>query len=138
MNFKIWINLASNNLPAAKDFYQKIGFEMNTMHEAPHMVSMFVGLNRIVINLFEVKLMEQFMGNHPITITQKSNEVLFSISAESPAEVDEWAKKVRVAGGVLYSEPMLVDGWMYGFGFMDPDGHRFNLLYMDMSKMPLN
>ena len=27
-------------------------------------------------------------------------------------------------------------GWMYGFGFCDIDGHRWNVLYMDMSKMP--
>jgi len=24
---------------------------------------------------------------------------------------------------------------MYGCGFTDPDGHRWNALYMDMSKM---
>lgn len=26
--------------------------------------------------------------------------------------------------------------WMYGAGFTDLDGHRWNVLYMDMSKMP--
>ncbi|WP_256213145.1 hypothetical protein [Bacillus sp. OV322] len=30
----------------------------------------------------------------------------------------------------------LLDGWMYGCGFADSDGHRWNALYMDMSKMP--
>ncbi|MDF2859634.1 MAG: hypothetical protein K0Q87_5485, partial [Neobacillus sp.] len=27
-------------------------------------------------------------------------------------------------------------GWMYGCGVADPDGHRWNVLFMDMSKMP--
>lgn len=136
MKFNLWINLASNNIEKAKLFYQNIGFEINNKHSAPHMVSMFVGKDRIVINLFENNLMKNFIGDHPVTQTDKSNEVLFSIGAETPAEVDSWANKVRSAGGILYSEPEYVDGWMYGFGFLDPDGHRFNLLYMDMSKIP--
>lgn len=136
MNFNLWINLASKNLVNAKKFYQNIGFEINKQHEAPHMVSMFVGKDRLVINLFDENLMVNFMGNQPVTNKQNSNEVLFSIGAETPSEVDLWAQKVKKAGGTLYSEPEYVDGWMYGFGFLDPDGHRFNLLYMDMSKMP--
>ncbi len=137
MNFNIWLNLASNDLSKAKKFYEDIGFEINKQHVAPHMVSMFVGKGRLVINLFEEKLMEQFMGNQKVTLTQNSNELLISIGADSSEEVDNWAKKVKNAGGVLYSEPAFADGWMYGFGFIDPDGHRLNLLYMDMSKMPV-
>jgi predicted lactoylglutathione lyase len=61
---------------------------------------------------------------------------LFSFDAESREEVDEMAKKVKAAGGTLYAEPAENQGWMYGFAFVDPDGHRWNMLYMDMSKMP--
>lgn len=34
------------------------------------------------------------------------------------------------------SQEREVGGWMYGAGFADPDGHRWNLLYRDESKMP--
>lgn len=136
MKFNLWINLASKDLVKAKKFYQELGFEINKQHEAPHMVSMFVGKDRLVINLFDEKLMETFMGGQKVTNKKTSNEVLFSIGADSPEEVNQWANKVKSAGGELYSEPEYADGWMYGFGFIDPDGHRLNLLYMDMSKMP--
>ena len=137
MTGPIWINLPSTNLPNAKKFFIEIGFEMNTIHDAPHMVSMFVGTNRVIVNLFDSKIFQQFIGEQNITDTVKSNEVLFSLGADSPQEVDLIAKKIIQAGGTLYSKPEYKDGWMYGFGFIDLDGHRWNILYMDMSKMPV-
>jgi predicted lactoylglutathione lyase len=68
--------------------------------------------------------------------TGKGSEVLFSFDAESREEVDALAKKVEHAGGDIYGQPSETQGWMYGFAFADPDGHRWNMLYMDMSKMP--
>ena len=81
-------------------------------------------------------LADGFIGGHPITDANQSNEVLFSMSATTPVEVDEMASKVVEAGGTLYSKPGYKDGWMYGCGFTDLDGHRWNILNMDMSKMP--
>lgn len=73
--------------------------------------------------------------DHAVTDTQQGTEVLFSLGADSKEEVDELAKKAEQAGGTVFREP---DGeeWMYGCGFVDPDGHRWNVLYMDMSKVP--
>ena len=62
--------------------------------------------------------------------------ILFSIDAESKDDVDALAKKVTDAGGTLYSNPTEIQGWMYGFGFIDLDGHRWNSVFMDMGKMP--
>jgi predicted lactoylglutathione lyase len=36
-------------------------------------------------------------------------------------------KAVRV-GGSVFSKPIEQGGWMYGCGFSDPDGHRWNVL----------
>ncbi len=132
----MWINLSSKNLVKAKEFFTKIGFEINTRHQAAHMVSMFVGKNKVVVNLFEEKLFQDFIGGQNISDTKQSNEILFSIGADSPNEVDAIAAKVEAAGGVLYGKPAYKDGWMYGFGFIDLDGHRWNILYMDMTKIP--
>lgn len=60
---------------------------------------------------------------------------MFSIDAASPEEVDEMVRKAVNAGGTVYGEPGYKDGWMYSAGFADLDGHRWNLLYMDMDKM---
>lgn len=136
MQNDLWLNLPSKNLPKAKEFFQKLGFEMNERHAGSHMVSMFVGSKKVVVNLFTEELFQGFMGGQPVTKTTASNEILFSLGASSPQEVDDIAKKAVDAGGVLYGKPGYKDGWMYGCGFIDLDGHRWNILYMDMAKMP--
>jgi len=136
MQNDLWLNLASKDLKKAKEFFTKLGFAMNDHHAASHMVSMFIGSNKVVVNLFDEKLFQGFIGGQAITNTLNSNEVLFSIGASSPAEVDDLAHKAVEAGGVLYGKPGYKDGWMYGCGFIDLDGHRWNILYMDLNKMP--
>ena len=136
MQNELWLNLASKNLEKAKEFFIKLGFEMNEAHKAPHMVSMFVGNKKMVINLFKEELFKGFIGGQTVTDTMASNEILFSIGAGSPAEVDQMAARALEAGGKLYGKPGYKDGWMYGCGFSDLDGHRWNVLYMDMSKLP--
>jgi predicted lactoylglutathione lyase len=136
MENEFWLNLSSKDLKKAKEFFSKLGFTMNDRQSAPHMVSMFIGHKKVVLNLFAENLFQGFIGGHPIANTSQSNEVLFSIGAASPAEVDAMAKKAVDAGGTLYGKPGYKDGWMYGCGFADLDGHRWNVLFMDMSKMP--
>lgn len=136
MKGPVWINLPCDNLPRAKKFFTEIGFEMNTAHDVPHMLSMFVGQNRVIVNLFSSQHLQNFMVGQPVTDATKSNEVIFSLGAESNEEIDLMAKKVAAAGGTIFAKPDLIDGWMYGFGFTDPDGHRWNGLFMDMSKLP--
>jgi predicted lactoylglutathione lyase len=136
MENEFWLNLSSKNLAKAKEFFTKLGFTMNDRHSAPHMVSMFIGNKKVVLNLFTENLFQGFIGGQNIANTSQSNEVLFSIGASSPAEVDELARKAVEAGGTLYGKPGYKDGWMYGCGFADLDGHRWNVLFMDMSKIP--
>ena len=136
MENEFWLNLASKDLVKAKEFFIKLGCTINERHQAPHMVSLLVGNKKVVVNLFNESLFKGFLGGHPITETAQSNEILFSIGASSPKEVDDLASKAEKAGGVVYGKPGYKDGWMYGCGFTDLDGHRWNVLYMDMSKMP--
>ena len=136
MEHEFWLNLSSKDLVKAKEFFTKIGFTMNDHHQAPHMVSMLIGNKKTVLNLFSEGMFQGFIAGHPITKTSQSNEVLFSIGAASSKEVDEMAKRAEMAGGTVYGKPGYKDGWMYGCGFADLDGHRWNILYMDLNKMP--
>ena len=60
-------------------------------------------------------------------LTQGS-EIMFTLSAKSKGEVDKWAEEVRKAGGKIFMEPTNYEQG-YTFGFSDPDGHKFNVLY---------
>ena len=135
MQNDLWLNASSKDLTTAKEFFQKIGFEMNEKHGNPEMVSMFVGNNRVVVNLFPETTFKMFT-NSAINNSKETTEVLFSLGASSREEVDSIAKKAVEAGGNLFAKPGEKDGWMYGCGFADLDGHRWNILFMDMSKLP--
>ncbi len=44
-------------------------------------------------------------------------------------------KKAVEAGGSTYRDAD-DHGWMYAHSFADPDGHQWEVLYMDKSKIP--
>lgn len=131
-----WLNLPVKDIKRAKEFYKSIGFTPNPMHEkADHLGSFFIGEQKFVLMLFPESEIERYVPNK-ISDTASGNEMLMNIDAESREEVDAFAETVRKAGGRIYAEPSEVGGWMYVFGFADPDGHCWSQLYMDLSKMP--
>jgi uncharacterized protein len=133
---EIWVNLPVKDVTKSKAFFSAIGFSLNERYgNSEQSASFLVGSKNVVLMLFNES---QFKGftRHELTDTAKSTEVLFSIDAESPEETDALAKKVAEAGGAVFAKPGWNQGWMYGFGFTDPDGHRWNVLHMDFSKMP--
>ncbi|MEP6804717.1 MAG: VOC family protein [Flavobacterium sp.] len=131
---QIWLNLPVKEVAKSKAFFSKIGFSFNEEHETPSSTAMIVGEGKFVVMLFEETLFAGFTKNK-LTDTQSGSEVLISIDAESVSEVDELAKKVEEAGGIIFAPPAEEQGWMYGFGFADLDGHRWNVLFMDFSKL---
>jgi hypothetical protein len=135
MTKQIWLNLPVKNVAKAKDFFWKIGFSFNEQHDTPSSSCMIVGEGQFVVMLFEELLFKSFSQNE-LTDTKSCSEILISIDAESREEVDELALKITEAGGNVFSPPAESQGWMYGCGFADLDGHRWNILFMDFDKLP--
>ena len=135
MTKQIWLNLPVKDVAKSKVFFKAIGFEFNEERDTPSMTCMVVGEGKFAVMLFEESMFEAFSQIN-ITDTKTSSEILISFDAESREEVDELAKKVTAAGGNLFAPPAEIQGWMYGAAFADIDGHRWNVLFMDMSKLP--
>ncbi|WP_066254397.1 VOC family protein [Neobacillus drentensis] len=132
----LWLNLPVREPERAKEFYSQLGFRLNEQYASQDGSSCFIlGDNKVVLMLFPESTFRSFTGN-AVADSRQSTEVLFSLGANSRDEVDELAMKAERAGGSVYSRPGEQGGWMYGCGFADPDGHRWNVLYMDMSRMP--
>lgn len=132
---QLWINLPVKDLKKSKEFFTALGFSLNTQHpNNDEGVSLVVGDNQVIVMLFPESTFKNFTGNS-VMDTNQATEVLLSLSAGSRAEVDEIALKAEQAGGTVFGKPSDQSGWMYGCGFADLDGHRWNVLYMDMSKM---
>lgn len=136
MTKELWINLPVKNVKKSLDFFTQIGFILNKKHPPNEEGgSLLVGDKGLVIMLFQENTFKGFVQNELID-AKKGSEVLFSIDAQSEEEVDQLAKQVIKAGGKIFSEPQLKNGWMYGCGFIDLDNHRWNILYMNFEKMP--
>jgi uncharacterized protein len=131
-----WINLPVKDLEKSRKFFTKIGFVLNPRFAgSSDTASLLIGDKSAVVMLFTEPAFKGFAAND-IADARQATEVLLSIDAESRDEVDAMAKKVEEAGGTIYGKPGEKDGWMYGCGFIDPDGHRWSILHMDMSRMP--
>ena len=74
--------------------------------------------------------------NSPVVNTADGCEVLFSLGADSREAVDALAERAQSGGGAVFAAPQESNGFMYGCGVTDPDGHRWNVLFMDPARMP--
>ncbi len=136
MTKEFWLNLPVKNVKKSKEFFTKLGFTFNTgPGNTDTSACLVVGSKKIVVMLFEEPLFKSFTMNE-VTNTTLATEVLLSFDAESRLEVDEMAIKAVDAGGLLFGKPGEIQGWMYGCGFADLDGHRWNVVFMDMSQLP--
>jgi len=133
---QLWINLPVKDVKVSKAFFVKLGFSFNPEYgDSDTSLCLIVDEKKTAVMLFEEKQFRQSTMNE-ITDTRTSNELIISFSAETREQVDEMAKKAEAAGANVFSKPEELQGWMYNFAFADPDGHRWNMLYMDMEKMP--
>lgn len=126
---KIWANVAVEDLERARSFYGQLGFKSNDPDHAADLTSFFFGDEDFIIHFFKRASLEPHMKG-PMTDPQIANEIIFTLSAESKSEVDDWAKEVEKAGGKVVFPPEEFGEGYYGFVFADPDGHKFNVFYM--------
>src|SRR3712207_2700974 len=66
-----------------------------------------------------------------IADSRTTTEVLICLSAESREAVDAMVGKART-GGKVDPTPKQDYGFMYGRSFEDPDGHIFEVMWMDV------
>ncbi len=60
------------------------------------------------------------------------SEVMLCLSRDSRAHVDETLELARMAGGKIDPTPEQDFGFMYGRSFEDPDGHVWEIMWMDV------
>jgi predicted lactoylglutathione lyase len=135
MTKQFWLNLPVKDVAKSKIFFSALGFTLNEHMGGSDSACFLIGQQNAVLMLFPEVQMESFM-QAKISDTNAGSEMLLSFDAESREEVDQLAAAARANGGNVFGEPTDIQGWMYGCGFSDPDGHRWNVLYMDMEKMP--
>jgi predicted lactoylglutathione lyase len=125
---KIWANFSVKDAKRTHQFYTQLGFKPFTQINDPKLASFLFGDDDFVIHFFEQgSQIDKYLASG----AKSASEIIFTLSAETEKEVKEWAEKVKTAGGNIFQELRRDEAGYYGFGFADPDGHKFNVLLMD-------
>lgn len=133
MATQIFINLPVQHLQRAKEFYAELGFTCNPQFTDEKAACMVVS-DTIHVMLLAVPFFQTFTPL-PVADAHQTTQVLLCLSQDSRAQVEALVAKAVAAGGTTPNPPKDY-GFMYQHGFQDPDGHLWELAYMDMSAFP--
>jgi predicted lactoylglutathione lyase len=130
MSKLIFVNLPVSDLPRATAFYEAIGAKKNEQF-CDATASCMVFSETIHAMLLTHEKFRQFTPKK-IVDAKDSSEVLICISSEDRQSVDATVEKAGPAGGKIDPTPKQDYGFMYGRSFEDPDGHIWEVMWMDV------
>jgi predicted lactoylglutathione lyase len=131
---QVFINLPIQDMKRSRAFFEALGFTFNPQFTNEQGACMVVQDGASYVMLLVEPFFQTFTDK-PVADATRATEVLVCLSCDSREEVDSLVKKARAAGGTTPRPPQ-DHGFMYGHGFTDPDGHVWELMYMDPQAVP--
>ncbi|MFB3853862.1 MAG: VOC family protein [Vicinamibacterales bacterium] len=125
---KLFVNIAVRDLKKSMDFFSKLGFAFNPKFTDENAACMVVNDEAYFMLLAE-PFFRTFTRREPADTTRYT-EGMFAVSAPDKAAVDEMVGKAIAAGGAQAMDKQDL-GFMYGWSFYDPDGHHWEVFWMD-------
>ncbi|MEQ8746465.1 VOC family protein [Pyruvatibacter sp.] len=129
----IYVNLPVADLGRSRRFFEGVGFSFNEDFSDDTAAGMEIGAQMSAMLLTHEKL-AQFAPTPPAD-AHAVTEVLVALQVDTRAEVDRLVGAARDHGGDEF-RPAQDHGFMYGRAFRDPDGHIWEIMWMDPSQMP--
>jgi predicted lactoylglutathione lyase len=129
MSKLIFVNLPVTDLARSTAFYEAVGFTKNPKF-SNEQASCMVWSDTIHFMLLRHDFWKTFTDKQ-IVDAPKAAQVLLCLTRDSRDEVDAMVAQAGAAGGVLDPTPVQDMGFMYGRSFEDPDGHIFEISWMD-------
>jgi uncharacterized protein len=130
---QLFVNLPVENLDHTVAFFAALGFSFNPKFTDENAACLVIS-EHIQVMLLTKPFFSGFTKK-PVADARAATETLLALSCESREEVDALVAKAVAAGA---STPMESNdhGFMYQHGFEDPDGHQWEVFWMDESAMP--
>jgi hypothetical protein len=126
---KIFVNLAVQDLDRSVAFFTELGFAFDPRFTDDTATCMVISDEAFVMLL--VKGRFQDFTTKALADPTTHTEAILALSADSREGVDELADRALAVGGQPANEPMDL-GFMYGRSFQDPDGHLWEVMWMDL------
>ncbi|MGB3501407.1 MAG: VOC family protein [Mesorhizobium sp.] len=124
----IFVNLPVTDLAKSRKFYEAIG-ATNNPHFTDDSAAAMVISDTIYVMIMTHDRWKTFTARE-IPDAHKTAQVLLALTEESRADVDA---RVKAASDIGTPDPNPVQehGFMYGRSFADPDGHIWEVSWMD-------
>jgi hypothetical protein len=123
---KLFVNLAVEDLDRSVEFFAKLGFEFEEAFTDATSTCMVIDAYAML--LLKSRFAE--FANKQMCNPSTHAETILAISAETRESVDHLVDTALRAGGRSAGEPQ-DHGFMYSRSFHDPDGHHWEVVWMD-------
>jgi predicted lactoylglutathione lyase len=130
---KIFVNLPIRDMERSQAFFRALGFDFE-----PRFTNEQGACLVITEDIYAMLLVEPFFQGFtklPIADARKTTEVLIALSCDSREEVSDLVRRAVEAGGTT-PNAAVDHGFMFQHGFADPDGHQWEVFWMDPNADP--
>ncbi|MBS3649220.1 VOC family protein [Pseudaminobacter sp. 19-2017] len=125
----IFVNLPVTDLARSTRFYEAVGGTKNPQF-SDDTASCIVFSDTIFAMLLTHDKFSSFTAR-PIANAHETCQVMLAVSADSRDDVDAMVGKAGSAGGKADPNAVQDHGFMYSRSFEDPDGHIWEVVWMD-------
>ena len=125
---KLFVNIPVSDLQRSITFFEALGFTFNQQFTDASATSMLVGEDAYFMLLVRDRFSD--FAKRPIGNPQEQTTAMYALGVNSREEVDEMVRIAVASGGSHAADPQ-DHGFMYGWSFFDPDGHHWEVFYMD-------
>ena len=130
----IYVNLPVKDIKATRQFWTNLGVKINKQFSNDQAVALVLNDGAIYAMLISTEYFSTFT-NRKIA-DSSTTQVILAIEVESMEKVDTIVMSAIANGASRFKEPVNM-GWMYYDSFADIDGHQWEVLYIDSSKIPV-
>ena len=130
---QIYVNLHVKDIERSMAFFTGLGFEFNMQFTDKEKAACLVIGENIYVMLLKEDYFKTFTKREVVD-TEKYAQLTVALAAESREQVDAIVNKAVSLGGKTFTDPM-DHGFMYQWSFQDPDGHIWELGYMDLKAL---
>ncbi len=129
----IFVNLPVADVRASTTFYEALGATKNERFSNETAANMVLS-DTISVMLLSHDRWRDFTSR-AIPDAKASAQMLLCLSQESREDCDAAVEAAVRAGGTADPTPKQDHGFMYGRSYDDPDGHIWEVVWMDMARM---
>lgn len=124
----IFVNLPVKDVETTKGFFGKLGFSTNPAFSDEKTACLVISDTIFAMLMTEERFKD--FTKKDVADAARTTEVILALSADSREEVDRLADAALASGGSPAGETQEL-GFMYGRSFQDPDGHIWEVIWMD-------